>query len=117
MGMIKIPICFLLVIVSICAFAQKTITQRDTIHLRGKVIDENGKPLANISLSFRSHSLIYTDEYNFTLTDSLGRFLIKGANVNDTIRIVHPNYIGKLFFNNGARYVTIKASPNSDYFL
>jgi len=108
----KILVAFLLVLNTFSGFAQKTITQRDTINLRGKVVSEDGKPLGNIGLFFSSYPLIYTGYHNSTFTDSSGNFSMNGASFNDTISIDDYNYSNPRFFNRGARYVTIHARPS-----
>ncbi|WP_207427894.1 TonB family protein [Pedobacter sp. SYSU D00535] len=84
------------------------VIKRDTIHLKGVVVDMNGAPVPFISLRSESADLRYGQCYLGALTDSLGRFEIRGAHHHDTISLApYGNYTIQ-YQNKGSRFITIQ---------
>lgn len=88
----------------------RRIIERDTINLRGKVVDIFGKPVPYIGLTSKA-----TDEYDrFFLgaqTNSEGLFEIKGAFLNDTIQVESSSSQTMYYYNKGSRFITIQQPP------
>jgi TonB family protein len=95
-------------IIAIPSFAQhityKTIYQ-DTINLRGIVLDAAGKPVGGVYLVSRDLTL-YGKSRVYARTDSLGKFILIGAKLNDTILCNGPTGPTSVY-NLGSRYMEI----------
>ncbi|UIR55680.1 SusC/RagA family TonB-linked outer membrane protein [Sphingobacterium sp. SRCM116780] len=75
-----------------------TISQQQYVDLNGKVIDENGKPIAGVSLLVNGKG---------ASTDLEGRFLLRNIHDNDVIRVTSVGYesIDFQIIKNSSSYV------------
>ena len=88
-----------LLIINIQLFAQdKTIT-RDTINLRGIVIESDGKPASNIT--------IWSQTKITAVTDNKGQFVLNGIMPNDTLTVYSIENKKQYYTNNGSRFMII----------
>jgi len=88
------------------------VTPIDTINLRGILYKSDGKPAAHLFISSKQKDLKYGRWPIFALTDSDGRFVLKGARPNDTLHIETVNHDKPLvYFNKGSRFMTITLPP------
>lgn len=83
------------------------VVRNDTVNLKGVIYDYYGKPVNNIPVGFASGSFHPPGFPIVTLTDKGGNFELKGANVNDKLRIIDGRYINSIFENKGSRFVVI----------
>jgi len=114
--MIKTLIFYWLAILcSTLASAQEKphIIRRDTIHLRGYIYNEQGKPIRNLYLESTQPDPEYNQFKASSYTDTTGFFEIKGAKLNDTLRFRrgHATYYTPDFYNRDSRYVVIYLAP------
>ncbi|WP_374165597.1 TonB family protein [Arcticibacter sp. MXS-1] len=81
---------------------------RDTINLRGRVIDAGGRPVPGIEVHSSGENLKYPKIFLGALTDSMGVFRIEGALFNDTITVVSAGRDMPKYYNRGSRFITIQ---------
>lgn len=85
----------------------KTI-KRDTINLRGYVYNDKGKPVRFLFMESAQNEFIYNEFKASARTDTNGYFEIKGAKLNDTIKIGDTNLYGSpVYYNKDSRYMVI----------
>jgi len=66
---------------------------KDTIHVRGKIVDERGKPLRAIGVSTGG----YYRGLVSTSTNADGNFLLKNVQPNDTLFFIRGNRFAKIY--------------------
>lgn len=120
----KIILLYILLFITAVASAQKIpITiQLDTIHIRGYIYDEFGKPVKGMQISTKGPSVkipsrYYIDNYDYdAITDARGFFILKGARFNDTLKLGNNSpRLGSSsiyntsvpIYNRGSRYLVI----------
>src|SRR5665213_1195614 len=88
-----IPACLLLTI-RITGLAQQRsyVIHKDTINLKGRIFEANGKPSVGSLIFSRQLDLQYNKYPISAVTDSNGNFALNGAKPNDTLFIKDPNY-------------------------
>ncbi|MCZ4245123.1 SusC/RagA family TonB-linked outer membrane protein [Pedobacter punctiformis] len=70
------------------SFLDKIVDAFDAIEVKGKVIDENGKPLARATIKIKN-------EYRFTYTNDYGEFKMTGVDESATLIISFLGYENK----------------------
>jgi TonB family protein len=106
----RIVICLVLTFAFTNLFAQEKaiVISRDTIHLRGYIFDQRGKPIKHLGIESTQLDTDYNEFKVGCYTDTNGYFELKGAKFNDTLTIKeHTIYYTPPFYNKGSRYVVI----------
>jgi len=78
----------------------------DTVHLRGIVLDNTGKPVPDVSVASLSYYMT-TSRNIVTKTNADGSFALNGVKHNDTILVFGTGRYTTWFQNRGSRYVEI----------
>jgi len=116
----KIILLYILLFITAAASAQKKpkTIQLDTIHIRGYIYDEFGKPIKGMLISTKGPNVkipggYHLDDYDYyTATDVWGFFMLKGARFNDTLKLGSSSVYNTLIpvYNKGSRYLIIVLS-------
>lgn len=105
----------LFIILTSNLFAQQklpAIVHIDTINLRGIIYKSDGKPAVHVFIYSKQKDLTYGSYSMVAMTDSDGRFVLKGAKPNDTLDIETINHNGPLIYlNKGSRFMAITLPP------
>src|SRR5471030_2301462 len=111
----KTILSFLLLLNSAVLFAQQkppVMKYIDTINLRGIIYKSDGKPAIHVFIYSKQKDLSYCRYPIDAMTDSDGRFVLKGAKPNDTLSIETINHNGPLIYlNKGSRFMAIALPP------